>query len=714
MAGIGKTELVLQYVRTYWEFSYPGGVCWLEARDQDIATQILTFSATHFDLYPSEDLPLEARIAYCWNHWPEFITEKTPSSASVLVVVDDVSTYESIEPYLPKSSRFYVLITTRRQHISSTAFSFDIAVLTEEASLTLLRQLAGEKRINADIEKAQFLCNWLGYLPLALELSGLYLSRKPALSLQELQSRLEAQYLSARALTKTQSGMTNSLGVASAFELSWKDIKNETIKELAFSMSLFGASSIPWSLLEACFPEQDPELLEEGRDEYLLNLSLLYYRGEDRYQMHQLIREFIRGKYSDVAQSEGLKSKVANTLALESKNIPEDVTQQDLENIALAIPHIEEASNTLVGSVDKNLFTHLFQGVGRYYQGKGRYDLAESTYQNFRSHSEKEFGYEHVHTLQSLGELATVFYICGEYDQAEDLQRSALSSRLFEKDALPVLDNLVRADMLNGLGLTLTAKEGYEEAEKMFIASLEIRQDLLGSDHPDVSDSFNNMALLLSAQGEHQKAEELLKKSLKIRRKVFSSKHPRIATSLNNLASSYYNQNRLKEAEDLYLEALSLYRSLHDNEHRDTAKALNNSAQVKAERGDYKGAEPLFLEALEIQQSILGEEHPEIAFSLNNIAALYEDLGRVDEAEDFYLKALKMREEILGENHSFVAITVNNIAKLYQNTQRYAEAEPLYRRAVATLEENLESDHPILLKVKSNLDSLLLTLEQSS
>ena len=91
MGSIGKTELALQYVRAYGDSDYPGGVCWLEARDQDIAPLILAFAATYLDLHPADELPLNARIAYCWNKWPQF-SEIESLPAPVLIVVDDVHT----------------------------------------------------------------------------------------------------------------------------------------------------------------------------------------------------------------------------------------------------------------------------------------------------------------------------------------------------------------------------------------------------------------------------------------------------------------------------------------------------------------------------------------------------------------------------------------------------------------------------------------------
>lgn len=59
MGGIGKTELAIQYSLLHLQRqSYPGGICWLGAREQNIGLQIINFSITDLGLQPREDLEL--------------------------------------------------------------------------------------------------------------------------------------------------------------------------------------------------------------------------------------------------------------------------------------------------------------------------------------------------------------------------------------------------------------------------------------------------------------------------------------------------------------------------------------------------------------------------------------------------------------------------------------------------------------------------------
>ncbi|MEL6472307.1 MAG: NB-ARC domain-containing protein, partial [Cyanobacteria bacterium J06623_4] len=192
MGGIGKTELARQYARTY-AADYPDGVCWVLVRDAEVASQIVNFAVAYLDLEVPEGLALTAQLAYCWNRWP--------GGGRVLVVYDDVPEYDRVKGALPpEAGRFQVLMTTRKQRLARRVQSFRIEVLSEEDALTLLRQIVGAERTEAERAAAKAICKWVGYLPLGLELLGCYLEENPEVTYQRLQQRLEDTRVKTRAL----------------------------------------------------------------------------------------------------------------------------------------------------------------------------------------------------------------------------------------------------------------------------------------------------------------------------------------------------------------------------------------------------------------------------------------------------------------------------------------------------------------------------------
>ena len=284
MGGIGKTELALQYCYQHHQGTYAGGICWLRAQEQDVGTQIVKFATAQLDLNPSEDLDLPTQLAYCWCHWRE---------RDVLIVFDNVTKYQDIAPYLPPPEpRFKVLLTTRKE-LGQPVQSFSLDVLDEPQALELLNSLVRKRRIEQQPDDAKALCSWLGYLPLGLELVGRYLARKPDLSLSQMKERLEKKSLESTALKKAEEGMTATLGVQAAIDLSWQEL-DEGARELAYLLSLFAPTPVPWVVVQDCLPNMDSEELEDLRDEQLVKLSLLKRTDEGVYQLHQLLRGFSR------------------------------------------------------------------------------------------------------------------------------------------------------------------------------------------------------------------------------------------------------------------------------------------------------------------------------------------------------------------------------------------------------------------------------------
>ena len=311
ISGVGKTELATQYaLLNLLLLTYPGGICWLRARDEDIGIQIVGFAKAKLGLKPPKDWDLPSQVDFCWSRWRE---------GDVLVVLDDVNDYPKIEPYLPpQPSRFKVLITTRLQLDLSQSLTLD--VLGEEAALDLLQQWVGSEKINQQLADAKKLCQRLGYLPLALNLVGRYVKQRK-ISLAEMLRRLEEKGLRHKALEVEKKHRTWTLninrGVAAAFELSWEEV-SEDAKQLGCLLSLFALAPIPWDLVERIDVGQDTEELEDARVE-LESLHLL--QGEETYHLHQLIREFFQDKLIQSPWVDDLKQRFFQAMVAEAKKL---------------------------------------------------------------------------------------------------------------------------------------------------------------------------------------------------------------------------------------------------------------------------------------------------------------------------------------------------------------------------------------------------------
>ncbi len=696
MGGVGKTELALQYAIKHRE-SYQGGICWLLAL-QDVGLNIVKFARTHLDLNPPEispDFDLLAQVQYCWRNWRE---------GEVLLVLDNVTDYKQVKPYLPpSSSRFKVLMTTR-QRLGPSIAKLPLDVLQPEAALELLRTLIDAERVDEEISQAESLCKWLGYLPLGLELVGRYLARKQDLSLAEMLRRLEKKRLEQPALVKPEDDMTAQQGVQAAFELSWQELNN-TDKQLASLLSLFAPAPILWKWVEQCLPNVDAEELEESRDDKLINLHLLQRKEKGIYQLHPLLRQFFQAKLEVLPFQESwgnLKQGFATAMIAVAKDIPQTPTLEQITAISPAIPHLAEVANNLIQYVSDEDLILAFLGNARFYNGQGLYDQAEPWYEQCLEITKKRLGEEHPDVATSLNNLASLYYFQGKYSEAEPLYQHTLqlTQRLLGEEHPDV------ASSLNNLALLYHCQGRYTEAEPLYQHALQLTQRLLGEEHPHVATSLNNLALLYHCQGRYTEAEPLYQHTLQLWRRLLGEEHPHVATSLNNLAGLYDSQGRYAEAEPFYLQALELMQRLLGEEHPLVAQSLNNLALLYDSQGRYAEAQELLQQALQLRRRLLGEEHPDIATSLNNLAGLYSSQGRYPEAEELYQQALQLKRRLLGDEHPSVATSLNNLAFLYSSQGRYAEAEPLYQQALQLTRRLLGDEHPDIVTSLNNLAGL--------
>ena len=616
MAGVGKTELALQYALHHQEkLTYAGGICWIGVQGETVGVQLLEFAKSLLGLFPPEELNLRGQLDYCWARWQP--------PGDVLLILDDVHQYAEIQDYLPpQEQRFKVLITTRQHWLAASFEQLRLPVLSESAALALLESLIGASRLQAELEIGKGLCAWLGYLPLGLELVGRFLQEFPDWKLAKMQQQLIDKGLQLSALQDRSADMTAQRGVEAAFEVSWEAL-NQPARDLGCFLSLFALAPIPWRLVvERCFSAEDEEELEVIRQKQLLKFHLLQAVERERevYHFHPLVRQFFQAKLSLREDADELKRSFCQGMFEEAETIPQDLTKEQVEAVVLSIPHIAESVTELEQWLVEEDLIPSFEGLEYFYYGQGLYEQAEPWYEQCLEVTRRHLGEEHPDVATSLNNLAFLYDSQGRY----------------------------------------------EEAEPLYLQALELRKRLLGDNHLDVAQSLNNLGELYRSQEKYKEAKPFLIQALKLRKRLLGENHLDVAQSLNNLAVLYKSQGKYKKAEPLYLQALKLYKRLLGENHPLVANSLNNLASLYRSQERYEEAESLFLQALELRKRLLGDNHPDVATSLNNLAGLYYSQGRYEEAEPLYLQALAIAEQALGENHPTTVKIRENLQMMRQ------------------------------------------------
>ena len=258
---------------------------------------------------------------------------------------------------------------------------------------------------------------------------------------------------------------------------------------------------------------------------------------------------------------------------------------------------------------------------------------------------------------------------------------------------------------INNLATLLERVGDYDAAEPLFRRALEARERVLGLDHPSTLGSINNLGLVLYGKGDYDDAEPLFRRAIEANERVLGPEHPTTLTCLNNLALVLYRKGNYTAAEPLYRRALEARERVLGPDHPDTLYLVDNLAGLLCSKGDYDDAELLCRRALEARERVLGLDHPVTLQSIHNLGLLLNEKGDYDAAEPLCRRALEAREHLFGPENISTILSIHNLAGLFYNKGDYDAAEPLYRRAVETASQVLGTNHPYTRTFIKDLES---------
>ncbi|KAJ4165851.1 hypothetical protein LMH87_007463 [Akanthomyces muscarius] len=261
-----------------------------------------------------------------------------------------------------------------------------------------------------------------------------------------------------------------------------------------------------------------------------------------------------------------------------------------------------------------------------------------------------------------LSKMAICFNLLGKYNSAEVSYRASLQLR----NEVLGIEHPRTLGNLNGLANVLQCQGRYWEAEHTHRQTLELRQRVLGREHADTLASMSNLALSLVGGGKWQEAEQLHRQTLESRKTVLGEEHPETLASMNNLALLLDSRERCEEAGEIYQKTVPLMEKVLGKEHPNTLISRNNLGNVLQRQGRHSESEDMHRETLQLRQKVLGEEHPDTLASMNNLALLLVSLEMYEEGEKLHQQTLKLRQTVLGKEHPDTFASMKNLASATQ------------------------------------------------
>jgi tetratricopeptide (TPR) repeat protein len=573
LGGIGKTQTAIAVARRLAEqYDY---ILWLSAEDIRFAGTGLRLLVDALNL-PGVNPEQGDTYLQALRIWL-----RSDDSKNWLLVVDNADEPESLREFFDSlhTPRGKVLLTTRA-HASRLACLnlhpkavVEAQRMTEAEAVEFLFERTGKPRNPQTEQTARAIATRLGYLPLAMEQAGAYLTQTQA-PLQDYLQLYDQKRREWDQRYKPQMGnYPATVGTTWLINIEQVQRKSPPSVALLQLLAFFDSERIPLWLVQVIAYQMKPRGY----------LALVYF-------VRWLVRKFARQTtpplgllerigLNESAMSEALAQLISYSLVGYDGYIEREGEQ---------VPYSCAVHRLVQEVVRDNLGAEQAQWVGQLLHAYS--EIAPDP----ETPAEWERWREMLPHLFATLERATALKVKPRLLQAYLLNRSGvvpLLSRTVWRGGAVVSAGVgdyagavgraaSRHGNLQRSGKVVSGARRYDEAEPLYQQALAIMRERLGEQHPDTATSLNNLAGLYQAQGRYDEAEPLYQQALAIRKARLGEQHPDTATSLNNLAGLYQAQGRYDEAEPLYQQALAIRKARLGEQHPDTATSLNDLASV--------------------------------------------------------------------------------------------------------------------------------------
>lgn len=184
----------------------------------------------------------------------------------------------------------------------------------------------------------------------------------------------------------------------------------------------------------------------------------------------------------------------------------------------------------------------------------------------------------------------------------------------------------------------------------------------------------------LSGNGRHAEALIVANRALQLAEDELEPDHPDIAVLLNSLATEHYALKQFDQAEPLYRRALHIAEKGYDPNDVFVAMCLNNLAESCDALGRLDDTEPMYLRALNICEKDSESDQSMVAVILTNLASQYGKKGSIEQAIQLGKRALEIWIGLPGirlRKPLGHAVTLDLLASLYRQSNQGDKATPL-------------------------------------
>ncbi len=290
---------------------------------------------------------------------------------------------------------------------------------------------------------------------------------------------------------------------------------------------------------------------------------------------------------------------------------------------------------------------------------------------------------------------------------------------------------IARAALLSGLGKIAQAEGSYDMAHKQFAKVLQVQEETLPPGDVRKAETHAWIGAALEGMGADAAASSHHRESVAIREQVLGTSHPDVARSLLRLASSMQGHLGPEPVEGTLVRARMLLdptgamslSSLPDAggepaipaavfdaiEHPvDLARCLDQLGTLQRSQEEFEQAAKLHARAVAMLERALGPMHRDVGYARLNLGLALADQRRHSEALGHLRRGLEVWTKTLPPRHPDLGYAHLDLANSLWATGQAESAREHYALALAVWEATMGEEHPLVAYALTGLGRTML------
>nr|WP_018535311.1 BTAD domain-containing putative transcriptional regulator [Streptomyces sp. SID8379] len=617
IAGVGKTGLAVRWAHRATAH-FPDGRLFADLRGYDEeyeptrATEVIGRFLRSMGV-PGDEIPQDKESLVA-------LYRSVLADRRVLLVLDNVRSYDQVEPLLPGTGSCTVLVTSREQLEEVVAWPQRarvlLGVLPSADAVELIGRVVGEERVAAARVDTGLLADLCDRLPLALRIAAARLASKPHWSVRHLVARLADER---RRLDELSQGASR---VRASFGLSYRYLPDEA----ALLFRQLGLLDVPdftaWvgaALLDTDQYEAE-RLMEDLVDAQFLEVVGVDGTGQLRYRLQNLLRLYARER-AQAEDTEGGRRAAQERAFSGYLTIAEEAYRRERGGYFGLI-----RSDAPRRTAEPLLLDELLDAPLEWLEVE-RLSLVAAIVQAARLGMD-EFSW-------GILAAATVLFDIRNYvDDSRVCSEAALA-------ACRATGHLRgQAAVLHHLGAAAQASRRLDEAHAHYSEAVRLCEQV--GEETGRASSLRNLAMVEEMRGDLDTAMKHLDAAVEVFRE--NGDHPSEASVLTNMAQIELERGNPELALTFADEAVGAMRSVDGGSGRGLAQAVHRLGQVHLAKEEYTAAETAFIEVADLVKA--KSDMVGLAYATCGLGESHLGAGDLDAAERVLGEALEVAARI--------------------------------------------------------------------